>query len=244
VSDQDTLQEAYDTALADLKDKERKLVVEYLRDLHQHNAAIRAGYTPEYASKILRNLKIRKAVEAGLALYAMPADEVLARLSMQARGSMADFLRVDEEDVTLTWSLLSVPATEDGTPDIGGVMLGLAMQENVQPTDRVLHTATVKRSTARLDLMEAGARGLLGLVKKYAIDEKGKVSIELYDAQAAQALIGKHHRLFGDPGGVLKSLDLSKLSKEQVQRIADGEDPIAVLLTTSTDPSASGTGTA
>lgn len=198
MSEQDTLQDAYDAALAELKDKERKLVIEYLRDLHQHNAAIRAGYTPEYASKILRNLKIRKAIDAGLALYAMPADEVLARLSMQARGSMADFLRVDEEDVTLTWSLLSVPTNDDGTPNLGGVMLDLAMQENVQPTDRILHTATVKRSSARLDLMEAGQRGLLGLVKKYAIDDKGKVSIELYDAQAAQALLGRHHKLFVD----------------------------------------------
>lgn len=64
-----------------------------------------------------------------------------------------------------------------------------------------------------------------------------KVSIELYDAQAALALLGKHHKLFGDSGGVLKSLDLSKLNPEQLQRMADGEDPIAVLLNKSTTES-------
>jgi len=199
-SDQATLQAAFDAALAELKGKERKLVVEYLRDLHQRNAAIRAGYSAHtadvQASQILRKLKVRQAVNAGLALYAMPADEVLARLSQQARGSMADFLRIDDEEITLTWSLLSVPETKDGEADIAGAVMQLAAMENVKPTDRVLHTATIKRPIARLDLLEAGRRGLLGLVKKYGLDDKGKVTIELYDAQAAQQLLGKAHQLF------------------------------------------------
>jgi phage terminase small subunit len=202
VADQETLQQAFDAALAELKGKERKLVIEYLRDLHQRNAAIRAGYSEKtadvQASQILRKLKVRAAVNAGLALHAMPADEVLARLSAQARGSMADFLRIDDEEVTLTWSLLSVPETDEGAADIAGAMLRLASQENVQPTDRILHTATITRSVARLDLLEAGKRGQLGLIKKYGLDDKGKVTIELYDAQAAQQLLGKHHKLFTD----------------------------------------------
>lgn len=197
-----TLQEQFDAALAELKGKERKLVIEYLRDLHQRNAAIRAGYSAHtadvQASQILRKLKVRAAVNAGLALYAMPADEVLARLGMQARGSMADFLRIDDEEITLTWSLLSVPETNDGEPDFAGTMMRLASQENVLPTDRILHTTTIKRPVARLDLMEAGRRGLLGLVKKYGIDDKGKIAIELYDAQTAQQLLGRHHKLFVD----------------------------------------------
>lgn len=239
MTDQETLQQTFDAAMQELPAKHQRLVKEYLLDLHQHDAAIRAGYTPEYANTILRNLKVAEAVAAGLALQAMPPSEVLARLTAQARGSMTDFLHTDEEDITLTWSLLSIPATEDGEPDIAGAMLDLAFQQNVKPTDRILHTATVKRATARLDLLEAGKRGKIGLIKKYS-DDKGKVSIELYDAQAALALLGKHHKLFGDSGGILKSLDLSKLSKEQVQRIADGEDPLAVLLNTNSDPSEGG----
>lgn len=125
----------------------------------------------------------------------MPADEVLARIAEHARGTMADFLRIDDEEITLTWSLLSVPATEDGEPDIAGAIVSLASQENVKPTDRILHTATIKRPAARLDLQEAGRRGKLGLIKKYSLDDKGKVSIELYDAQAALTLLAKHHGL-------------------------------------------------
>lgn len=200
MSDQPTKEELFEAALAQLKGKERKFALEYLRDLHQRNAAIRAGYSEKtaqvQASQILRKLKVRDAVNAGMALYAMPATEVIARLSNQARGSMSDFLRMDEEEITLTWSLLPVPTTEDGELDVAGVMMRLAGQENVRPTDRILHTATIKRAVARLDLLQA--KDLLHLVKKYSLDEKGKVSIELYDAQAALALLGKHHGILSD----------------------------------------------
>jgi phage terminase small subunit len=229
VDDQETLQQVFDAALAELKGKERKLVIEYLRDLHQRNAAIRAGYSTKtadvQASQILRKLKVRAAVNAGLALYAMPADEVLARLSQQARGSMADFLRIDDEEITLTWSLLSVPETKDGEADIAGTVMQLAAMENVKPTDRVLHTTTVKRSVARLDLMEAGRRGQLGLVKKYSLDDKGKVVIELYDAQAAQTLIGKHHKLFTEKIEHSGSINVSELSDDELRRLAEGTGP-------------------
>lgn len=94
------LQEVYEAALAELPPKQRKLVTEYLRDLHQRNAAIRAGYTPEYASTILRNLKIQTAIQAGMALMAMPKNEVLYRLTEQARSSLDDFLD-DAGDIDL-----------------------------------------------------------------------------------------------------------------------------------------------
>lgn len=174
-------------------------------------AARRAGYSDRTAHAIgwenLRKPEIAAAIRQGLAERAMPADEVLARIAEHARGTMVDFLRIDDEEITLTWSLLSVPTTEDGEPDIALAMFRLASQENVNPTDRILHTATIKRPTARLDLMEAGRRGKLGLVKKYSLDDKGKVSIELYDAQSALALLAKHHGLLVErqevsgPGG-------------------------------------------
>lgn len=195
-----TLQEQFDAALAECKGMQRAFVLEYLHDLHGQNAAIRAGYSDKtarsQASRMLTFVNIRRAIDAGLALQAMPQSEVLARLTAHGRGDMSDFLRTDEEDITLTWSLLRVPMTEDGEPDIAGATIDLAMQENVKPTDRVLHTTTVKRALSRLDLLEAGKRGKIGLIKKYTIDDKGKVSIELYDAQAALALLGKHHKLF------------------------------------------------
>jgi hypothetical protein len=92
-------------------------------------------------------------------------------------------------------------------------------------------TATITRSVARLDLLAAGRAGKLGLIKKYTLDpESGKVSLELYDAQAALSKIGEHHGLWGKGSDILKLIDLSKLSPEQLERIAKGDDPLAVLL--------------
>jgi hypothetical protein len=146
---------------------------------------------------------------------------------------MADFLRVDEEEIQVSWSVLELPADRDGNPDLSGTIYDLAKQQIVKPTQRILHTATVKRSVARLDLLAAGQAGKLGLVKKYSLDEDtGKVGIEIYDAQAALIALGKHHKLWGDDGlgGILKSIDLTKLRPDQLERLSAGDDPIAVLL--------------
>jgi phage terminase small subunit len=98
MTDERTPQQIFDAALDELPAKQRKFVVEYLRDLHQRNAATRAGYSEKtadvQASQILRKLKVQQAVQAGMALYAMPAAEVLYRLTEQARATMDDFLDV------------------------------------------------------------------------------------------------------------------------------------------------------
>lgn len=195
-----TLQERFDKALADIRlAKHRKFAREYLRDLNGTQAAIRAGYSPtsaaSTASEILRNPKVAAAISAGMALQAVPAEEVLARLGRIARSSMGDFLRIDEEEVQVSWSVLDLPVDREGRPDLPGAVYDLAKQQLVKPTERVLHTATVKRSVARLDLLAAGQAGKLGLVKKYTLDGD-KVSIELYDASAALAKLGEHHGLF------------------------------------------------
>jgi hypothetical protein len=202
MADEPTLQEQFETALAELNPMQRKFVHEYLHDFHQRNAAIRAGYSEKtadvQASQLLRKLKIRTAVDLGFQFAAMPAPEVIARLSEEARADMSDFLRVDEEEITLTWSLLAIPEDEDGEIDLAGTTVRLAMQENVQPTDRILHTATITRSVARLDLLEAGRRGKLSLVKEYTIDEKGNQKIKLVDAHAARVELAKIHGLLVD----------------------------------------------
>lgn len=198
---QPTLQEQFDAALAELSPQQRVFVEEYLTCLNASEAARRAKYKTKanvQGARMLANDSIATAVQLGFQLHTMPSFEVLARIAEHARGTMADFLRIDDEEITLSWSLLSVPTTEDGEIDIASAMLRLASQENVRPTDRILHTATIRRPAARLDLQEAGRRGKLGLVKKYSFDDKGKVSIELYDAQAALQLIGRHHKLFVD----------------------------------------------
>lgn len=52
-------------------------------------------------------------------------------------------------------------------------------------------------SRAGFDFRQESAQASLHLIKKYAIDG-GKVTLELYDAQAALVHIGRHHGLFVD----------------------------------------------
>ena len=230
-----TPQARYDAALAALTAKQRAFVIAYLDCLNASEAARRAKYKGSRPDQTgyenLRKPEIAAAVSAGMALQAMPADEILARLSQIARGSMADFVRVDEEEIQVSWSVLELPADRDGNPDLSGTIYDLAKQQIVKPTQRILHTATVKRAVARLDLLAAGKAGKLGLVKKYSLDEDtGKVSIELYPATDALVKIGEHHGLWGKGSDILKSIDLTKLRPDQLERLSAGDDPIAVLL--------------
>lgn len=71
----------------------------YLRTFNATEAARVAGY--KYPNKNgpanLEHPKLREAIEERLEEAAMSANEVLARLSQQAAGSMADFITVDEK---------------------------------------------------------------------------------------------------------------------------------------------------
>lgn len=81
------------------------------------------------------------------------------------------------------------------------------MAELVMPADEVLFRLTEQASGSMADFLSVKGRGValdlkralladkLHLVKKYSKTKQG-VSIELYDAHAAQALLGKHHGLF------------------------------------------------
>lgn len=204
------MSETPDNNLPPLSDKQQRFVDEYLDCLNATEAARRAGYKHpnKQGPALLVNLGIAAHVAVGLRKRTLSKEEVLARLTAHARGDMGDFLRVDEEEVTISWSILKQPPRADGEPDEVGAMLNLAMGDEVKPTDLILKTATVKRSVARLDLLAAGKAGKLGLIKKYTLDDKGKVTIELYDAQSALLKLGEAHGIFRD-------------------RIADGLDAIA-----------------
>lgn len=132
-----------------LTTKQRVFIEHYLRLWNGYKAAIEAGYSEtsarHQASRMLSNDNILLAIQARLAELKMSADEVLVRLTDQARGSMADFL------------------------DVAG----------------------------DIDLRLARERGMLHLVKSRSVTKEGE-RIELYDAQAALALLGRHHKLFVD----------------------------------------------
>lgn len=61
--------------------------------------------------------------------------------------------------------------------------------------------------------------------------EEAYIQIEMYDAQSALQLIGKHHALFIDKSEVRNyDIDLSKLSDDQLDRVASGEDVMKVIV--------------
>lgn len=85
--------------------KQRAFIEAYLACWNAAEAARRAGYSARSARSIghenLTKPDIRAEIDRRLAEMTMSADEVLVRLSEQARASMADFLVVDKEGVRL-----------------------------------------------------------------------------------------------------------------------------------------------
>lgn len=69
----------------------------------------------------------------------------------------------------------------------------------------------------------------LHLIKKLTPTKYG-TSIELHDAAAMLIKLGEHHGLFKKSDDILKYIDLSKLTDDQLDRLANGEDPLRVLI--------------
>jgi phage terminase small subunit len=177
-----------------LTNRQRVFVEEYLQCWCASEAARRAGYRGDantVGPRLLANVGVKALIEQRIADKAMSADEVLVRLTEQARGDFGDFIRINE----LT-------------------------------------------GEAFLDLAAAKVAGKLHLVKSYQeASEKFGAKLELYDAQAALVHLGKHHRLFAEVLNI-NNLDWSKLTDEQIQRLAGGEDPLKVLTESHTDQGA------
>lgn len=156
-----TPHERYAAALASLSAQRRRFVAEYLVDLRQRDAAIRAGYSAKsadaLASQILKNPKVFEAVQAGLELYAMPEPEILLRLSRIARGSLADVLRLPPASYEAAAQTLAA----DGSTPIPSAIDSWA-----------------------IDLVKAQQTGAIHLVKKLKEGEHGP-EVELYSAHEA-----------------------------------------------------------
>ncbi len=93
----------------------------------------------------------------------------------------------------------------------------------VSVSDRVDGTQDVN-----INLAKALKAGKLHLLKKVKITRKGDVEIELYDKPGALDKLGRYYRLWRDTALGL-NIDLSRLTDEQIERIARGEDPLDVI---------------
>lgn len=219
--------------LAALTPKQRAFVKHYVAcNFNATEAAARAGYSGSRATlavtghDLLRNPKIRAAVEALLTEQAMGPGEVVARLTAHARGDMSDFLRIDEEDVTVHTSIgLAASGEEDGLVATAISTIEGELPKDGKPRQAVeIRIERVTRAVARLDLEAAGAAGKLSLVKKYTIDKDGKVTIELYDAQAALVKLGEAHGIFRDR--IADNLDaLAAAARSLDQKLMAGAGP-------------------
>lgn len=208
------------TPLDDLSGKQLPFVLAYVsngfngfkaaREAHYegNNATLRS-----IASENLTKPNIRAAIKHLMEGAAMSAEEVLARLAQQARGTMEDFLVTGEEEVTI-----------EHIRTVSG--------DVVEET-----TETAIRQVARLDLMQAAELGQLGVIKKYTLDDKGKVGIELYSSQEALKLIGTQLGLFGAKGteddpihSVQRSIDEWMSRQADVdQRVREAEQTLSLL---------------
>lgn len=83
-----------------LSKQQRAFIEHYLQCFNATEAARLAKYSERTArqqgSRLLSNVDILAAIETRLSELKMQSDEVLVRLAAQARGSMADFVRVND----------------------------------------------------------------------------------------------------------------------------------------------------
>jgi len=150
-----------------LTDKQQSFLEHYLTCWNASEAVRRMGYTGKRANRAgqdyLSKPDIQAAIKQRLTELQMSADEVLARLTAQARADLSDFIDVREP--------------------------GKGIEQAADMVD-----AHAIAGGWKLNLIKAEKAGKLGLVKKIKAGQWGP-EIELYDAQAALALLARHHGL-------------------------------------------------
>jgi hypothetical protein len=141
----------------------------------------------------------------------MPKGEILYRLAEQARGSVASFFRIEEED-TIVKSTVTIEEVSDD-PDVG-----------VRILQKTVTTEMAKRPVVVLDLHQAKELGAMHLLKKYKKGRDGE-SIELHDPQAALVQLGKYHGMWterqeitGKDGGPVE-VNVSDARERLLERI-------------------------
>lgn len=214
-----------DTTQRKLTRKQEAFVLTYLACWNATEAARQAGYAfPNVEGpKNLVNPSIVARIQERLTELKMDADEVLERLAAHARGSLADVVtfRAVRRQTTVVKPVAEVIAdlhvqiafeteyaervglNEEEQKTFQAqlssirrriVRLELRLERDPAATEEA-PGPVVKEQVAEVDLAKAERLGKLHLVKAYNAKDN---RVELYDAQAALGLLGKHHGLFVD----------------------------------------------
>jgi phage terminase small subunit len=157
--------------MSELKSKQRRFIDEYLIDFNATQAAIRVGYARNSAkvqgSRLLDNENVSKEIDRRIDEKAMSADEVLTRLADMARGDLADLMEITPTG--FVFKLMEKDAN-------GNVV--------VNPKTKLIKKIKQKVTTYLSKKSDGEDREII------------ETELELYSAQEALALLGKHHQLF------------------------------------------------
>ena len=162
-----------------LQDRQKKFADEYLIDLNVTQAAIRAGYTENYAhtnaSKLLQNPLvaeyIQKRQQDRIERTEITQDMVLKELAIIAFANATDYVKVvEKEAIVETMDGGQVPVLDkDGNP---------VMYKTVEP---VLTSELTEDQRKALNIIKRGRDGF---------------EVKPYDKVRALELLGKHLGMF------------------------------------------------
>lgn len=144
-------------------------------------------------SELLRNTEVKRYIAERLKEQTMEADEVLARLTMQARGDLSPFLTIQDGQVYLD---IANPQAQE--------MMYLV--KSLKLTNKVVRTT----------IESTGGKGGVGQKKEELIQQW--VQVDLHDAQAALKLLGTHYKLFTERLEVDNTLHIDGY-EEMMQKI-------------------------
>lgn len=177
-----------------LTSKQEAFINEYLKCRNAAEAARRAGYSIDTARSIghenLTKPDILAEIQRRTKENAMEADEVLSRLADHARGSMEDFVKVNDKGQPLFDFVAAQEANK------------LHLIKKLKTKTRLINIG--KPDEEESNTKESDTESLVTEVI---------VEFELYDGQAALVHLGKHHGLFSD------KLDVTS-NGEQIAAIA------------------------
>jgi phage terminase small subunit len=228
VSDKPT---TFNEALGPLTARQKAFVKFYLglesKDGHfsTWNAAKSARFA-DYKAKSdvigaqnLGNLSIKTALELGMKEMTQGRDELLKRVDEVAKGSMEDFITLEEVEYREPVTMPAFKYREQLRSSLADALeqLESSGEEDKQPWEKLIGEleqkidelpsnpaelvsvpGEVKRQTvARIDLVKAEKAGKLGLIRKMKQTDKG-LEVELHDSMRALELLGKHYKLWSD----------------------------------------------
>lgn len=175
-----------------LTNKQKRFIDEYLVDINATQAAIRTGYSKRSAAAIgnenLLKPAIADEIKRRIKEMGMPAEEVILRLGDMARGDLADLMDVTTSGFTI--KLMD--------KDERGNLI-------VSPKTKLIKKIKQKVTTYLSKKEDGEDREII------------ETELELYSAQEALNLLGKHHKLFTDN----VQINVGKAIKV---RLTDGDD--------------------